>query len=88
MHHLTQLIKQPTRVTNNSSTLIDVIAVNNESIAADSGTLRQILLTIPLFIVSSREKLGNQKFFTKNLDHLSTLKPLLFKVISRVSHGM
>ena len=39
IHNLTQLIKQPTRVTKNSGTLTDVIAVNNESIVADSGTI-------------------------------------------------
>ena len=39
IHNLTQLIKQQTRVTNNSGTLIDVIAVNNESIVTDSGTI-------------------------------------------------
>lgn len=64
-HGFTQLIKQPTRVTMNTSTLIDIIATNNPTTIADTCVHPTSISDHDM--VACLRKLNNKKFAVKTL---------------------
>ena len=65
LNGFTQMIKSPTRVTKDSSTVIDIIASNNESNIKDTVTIPTSLNNH--FMVGSLCKLNHQKFLPKEV---------------------
>ena len=65
LNGFTQMIKSPTRVTKDSSTIIDIIASDNESNIKDTVTIPTSLSDH--FMVGSLRKLNHRKFLPKEL---------------------
>jgi hypothetical protein len=78
-HHLTQLIKQPTRITNNSGTLIDVIAVNNESLVVDSGSLESNISNHSIVYCIIKKKIKKPKVCNKEFRSLKHFEARAFQ---------
>ena len=65
LNGFTQMIKSPTRVTKDSSTIIDIIASNNESNIKDTVTIPTSLSDH--FMVGSLRRLNHRKFLPKEV---------------------